>query len=240
MKNYKKSDLKNFNRNGMQKWLVTILWMLIYYCNHAQISVKGPRISLGYMGTTYLGDLNANEKLHRFYPGIYIGLGFETQKMFMPGFNILMGKFIAQTRNLPPVDGRQPNSFVKTPYFNASFSLKFRPLFKSPVSPFIGLGLGLLHFTPKNEQNQNLSTILSTRMPGESYASNTLNFPLNVGIDFKLSRNFSIGLNHFYVLTTTDYLDNIGKLGTQSGNDKMMHISLSIQLVLESEEKMGR
>ncbi len=224
----------------MKKWFWIIFLFFIIHNNHAQISVKGPRLGIGYSGNTYFGDLNANEKMHRFYPGVHLSLGFETQKMFMPGFHIIIGKFIAQTRDLPPVEGRQPNAFVKTPFVNASFSLKFRPLFKNPVSPFMGFGLGLLHFTPKNELNQNLSTILSTRMPGESYASNTLNFPLNLGIDFRLSRNFSVGLNYFYVLTTTDYLDNIGKLGTQSGNDKMMHLSLSMQMVIEGEGRRGR
>lgn len=223
------------------RWLLIVsLLGLNFQFNQAQISVKGPRIGIGYAANTYIGDLNANEKMHRFYPGIHLSLGFETQKVIMPGFNLFIGKFIAQTRNLPPVEGRQPNSFVKTPFVNASFSLKIRPLFKSPISPFIGLGLGLLHFTPKNEQNQNFSTLLSTRLPGESYASNTLNFPFNLGVDFKLSRNFSLGLNYYYVLTTTDYLDNIGKLGVESGNDQMMHLSLSMQMVLESAGRLGR
>lgn len=224
----------------MKKWLGLVSLILYFHINHAQISVKGPRLGVGYAANTYFGDLNANEKLHRFYPGIHFSLGFETQKMFMPGFHILIGKFIAQTRNLPPVEGRQPNSFVKTPFVNASFLLKFRPLFKYPISPFVGFGLGLLHFTPKNELNQNLTTILSTRKPGESYSSNALNFPLNAGFDIRLSRNVSVGLNYFYVLTTTDYLDNIGSLGTQKGNDKMMHVSLSIQIIIEGERKMAR
>jgi len=224
----------------MKKWFLISLFLLYFQYNHAQISVKGPRIGIGYLANTYFGDLNDQEKLHRFYPGVHISLGFETQKMFMPGFNIFVGKFLAQTRNLPPVEGRQPNSFVKTPFVNASFSLKFRPLYKLPVSPFIGAGLGLLHFTPKNEQNQNLSSVLSTRLPGESYASNAINFPLNLGIDFKLSRNFSMGLQYFYVLTSTDYLDNIGKLGKKSGNDQMMYLSLSMQIVIESEARKGR
>ncbi|GIV44086.1 MAG: hypothetical protein KatS3mg035_1209 [Bacteroidia bacterium] len=224
----------------MKKWFLIGCLVLLFHKNHAQISVKGPRIGIGYSGNTYFGDLNANEKLHRFYPGIYLSLGFETQKMFMPGFNVIIGKFIAQTRNLPPIEGIQPNSFVKTPFVNTFLSLKVRPLFKKSISPFLGFGLGLLHFTPKNEQNQNLSTLLSTRPPGESYPSNSLNFPMNLGVDFKLSRSISLGLNYFYVLTTTDYLDNIGKLGTQKGNDKMMQLSLSMQIVLEGEGRRGR
>jgi hypothetical protein len=223
----------------MKKGIWCILLSLFYY-GYGQISVKGPRIGIGYGANTYFGDLNYQEKLHRVYPALHLELNFETQKAFMPGFHVIIGNFIAQTRNLPPVDGRQPNPFVKTPFVNASFGLKIRPFFKSPISPFVGAGLGLLHFTPKNEQNQNLSSIISTRLPGESYPSNTLCFPLSLGSDLKLSRNFSLGLQYLYVLTTTDYLDNIGKLGTQSGNDKMMHLSLSLQIVLEGAQRLGR
>ncbi len=224
----------------MKNCFLIILLSFVFHFNYAQISVKGPRIGIGYLANTYFGDLNAQEKLHRFYPGVHLNLSFETQKSFMLGFNILFGQFIAQTRNLPPVDGIQPNSFVKTSFTNASFLLKYRPFFKNALSPFLGAGLGLLNFTPKNEQNQNLSSVLSTRTPGESYSSTGLCLPLNTGVDLKLSRNFSLGLNYFYVFTSTDYLDNIGKLGSTPGNDKIMQLSLSMQFVLESESRKGR
>lgn len=231
--NWKKQASRSFNG------FVLAFFLFVGFLN-AQISVKGPQIGIGFTANTYIGDLNANETLHRFYPGLNLSLAFENQKLIAPAFHLFIGKFIAQTRNLPPVDNIQPNTFVKTHFVNADLLIRIRPFFKKPVYPSIATGLGILNFTPKNENNQNYATLVSTRKPGESYASTTLALPLNLSINLKLARNILVALNYYHLFPSSDYLDNIGQLGTKKGNDQLMIASLSVHIVFESAGKLGR
>lgn len=217
---------------------ITLL-LFVSFLN-AQISVKGPQIGIGFSANTYIGDLNANETLHRFYPGLHLSLAFENQKLIAPAFHLFIGKFIAQTRNLPPVDNIQPNTFVKTHFINADLLIRIRPMYKKPVYPSIATGLGILNFTPKNENNQNYATLVTTRKPGESYASTTIALPLNLSINLKLARNIIAALNYYHLFPSTDYLDNIGQLGTKKGNDQLIMATLSVHIVFEAAGKLGR
>lgn len=201
---------------------------------------KPLRIGLGLLGTTYVGDLNTNgDAIHKFYPGVGLSLQFASEKLISPQLNTGFGKFIAQDRNIAPVEDVTPNTFVETPYFFADFRLKARFLRQKDFQPYFSLGLGLLGYTPRDQDGNNLLDNTSTRQDGETYGSLTAGFPLSLGAEVHLSQILALGVEYTYRLSGTDYLDNIGELGLRNGNDKMHSLLLSLYITFDPDADLG-
>ena len=52
------------------------------------------------------------------------------------------------------------------------------------------------------------------------------------GINIKPHPRLTLGLEYTYKLLGTDYLDNLGELGAQAGNDRLQDLVLSVQISL--------
>lgn len=213
----------------------TIFLLLVSTGLQAQGPEQKPlKMGIGLMGAAYVGDLNTNgESLYRFYPGVNISLQFASEKLIAPQLNAGFGKFLSQDRELVPVEGVSPNTFVETPFFFVDFRLRARFLREKPINPYLSLGLGLLGYTPRDVEGNNLLDNVSTRAEGESYGSLAAGFPLSIGTEYKLSHLLSLGLEYTYRLTTSDYLDNIGQLGMRNGNDKIQSLLLSLYVTFD-------
>lgn len=207
----------------------------------AQNSAKGLKVGVAFAGMNYIGDINPKkEGIHRVYPAANFSLAFESQKAILPTFNAGFGRFDAQNRNLSEVEGIQPNTFVRTQYFYANFLMKIQVLHKLPFHPHAGVGLGIYNFTPKDQNGNPLLNNQSTRKTGESYGSTAFMLPLNLGVQWRLNQYFSITLdyNHFFVFS--DYLDNIGQLGSKKGNDKLHGLQLGLNFIWINKAKARR
>lgn len=94
---------------------------------------------------------------------------------------------------------------------------KMLPTKKWFVSPFLGVGVGLFKFNPKDYYQgkeielQPLGTEGQGLIPGtEKYRLTEYCIPLSLGVKlFSPSRMFSIGLNAQYSYTFTDYIDDV-------------------------------
>jgi|GEM_PF-5791946 len=73
---------------------------------------------------------------------------------------------------------------------------------RSRVVPYITAGIGLDHFTPRNDSGQQLPTNLTGTYSRQSFIA-----PLGIGVEFYFSRGFSAFANATYYFNTTDYLD---------------------------------
>jgi hypothetical protein len=189
---------------------------------------------MGLMGAGYRGDLAVGEQAyHRFYPGLGISLQFLSEKLISPQLNTGFGKFVAQDRDLPAVEGVQPNTFVSTPFFFVDFRLKARFLRARRCVPYLSAGIGMLGYTPKDVNGNNLLDNVSTREEGEIYGSITAGFPLSVGLELRMNRLMALGLEYTFRPTGSDYLDNVGLLGYKEGKDKLHSLMLSLYFTID-------
>lgn len=220
---------------------LTILLLLAGSGLMAQGPEQKPlKLGLGLMGASYIGDLTTNgQALHRFHPGVSISLQFDSEKLIAPQLNTGFGKFVAQDRDLEGSNGAVPNTFVETPFFFVDFRLRARFLRESAFNPYFSLGVGLMGYTPKDQDGNNLLDNIGTRAEGETYGSITAGFPLSLGFEVQLSPLMGLGLEYTYRLTTSDYLDNISQLGQRDGNDKVQSLLLSIYFTFDPNRSIN-
>lgn len=225
----------------MRKFCILILICGGFLFSHAQDLPQKPlRVGLGLLGAAYSGDLTTGgESLTRFYPGFGASLQFLNTKLLSPQLNTGFGKFVAQDRDIPAVDGVQPNTFVSTPFFYVDFRLRARFLREKMVVPYLSAGIGLFGYTPKDMNGNNLVDNVATREDEEIYGSLTAAFPLSLGLEINMSHVVSVGLEYTFRPTGTDYLDNISMLGLRDGKDKLHSLMLSIYFTIDPERTIN-
>ncbi|MCS7084929.1 MAG: outer membrane beta-barrel protein [Bacteroidia bacterium] len=196
------------------------------------------QFGVGFYAFHYHGDLTApGEGWHRFHPGGNLAVQFEGPKRLYPQINFGLTRFTAQNRNLP---GLKPNKYVQTTLWYLSAELKVRILRKTRVRPHVGVGLGLLGFTPKDEKGNSLVENETLREEGEIYGSVAPLFPLSVGVQYRVNRQVSLQFDVYQLFSTTDYTDNIGRLGTVRGSDHFRRLQLSVYLTVGQRFRPGR
>jgi hypothetical protein len=203
----------------------------------AQQGPQSPlRLGLGLQGTTYVGDLNTDGTAwHRFSPGASLSLQFASKKLLSPQLNAGFGRIVAQDRSLEPVEGIQPNTFVQTPFFFLDLRLKARFLREAPIHPYLSAGVGMLGYSPKDGDGNNLIDNFATRYEGETYGSMSAAFPLSAGVEIPLHPILLLGLEYTYRPTTSDYLDNVGQAGLRPGKDKLQSLMLTLYVTFDPD-----
>lgn len=196
---------------------------------------KRLRLGLGMSGIQYVGDLTEDAlSLRRFEPVGSLSLQFDQQKRFWPQLNIGFGRMVEQADGLafPDVQDVSPNRFVETSLFYTEFGLNVRIIRHGPVQPYLGAGVGLLFFQPKDQEGNFLAENIFTRQLDETYGSSTAYLPLTAGVVTRLGEHLSLGLSYTHKRTASDYLDNIGQLGGRAGNDHLHQIQFTVYLNL--------
>jgi hypothetical protein len=220
-------------------WIGTALMAIAFTPAAAQ--KRGPsylQIGAGFFAFDYYGDLSApGETFHRFYPGGNVAIQFEGAKRLYPQFNLGFSRFTAQNRLLA---GNKPNKYVQTPVWYLNVELKVRILKKTRVRPHAGVGLGIFGFHPKDAAGNSLMDNELLREEGESYGSVAPFFPLTVGVHYRVNRQVSMALDLYQMFTTSDYADNIGRLGTVGGADHFRRIQMSVYLTIGQKFRPGR
>ncbi|MEL7530599.1 MAG: hypothetical protein AAFN10_04790 [Bacteroidota bacterium] len=201
-------------------------------------------LGIAYTATGYYGDLNFSEQgifqssFVNFQPGLTATLRRDAARLILPSFHLGYGRFVAQNPDLQPVPYTinerdtliMPNTYAETDIIHGEFILMINPIQgNAPFKPYLGVGLGGLAFYPKAQDGILLFRKFSTRAPEErSYGTLALTVPVTAGMYFNLNRKLSLHLGYVYRLTTTDYLDNIGLLGRQAGNDQLHSFKLGL------------
>jgi hypothetical protein len=225
--------------------LTYLLLLLAYVGGQNTLRAQGRKqqvmIGVGLMAQTFIGDLTpANEVFTRWYPGMNFSLQFDSRRLLSPQINFAFSDFVAQDRNLGAKDGRQPNRFAHVTYFSADFRLRVRFLRKSRIRPHLGVGIGFLTFSVKDEKEKSLLNNISSRALNERYASTSAILPFNAGFTWKLSPIISTGIDVTYSLCLSDYIDNVGKLGNRRGPDSFFTFQFSLYATIPSPERKTR
>ena len=193
------------------------------------------QLGLGMTATHYSGDLTEkNDGFYRFYPGINVSLQGEGHNRLQAQCNLGMGNFADQITQkkyyLQAPDSVHPNRFVSTSFIYGDVRMKVRLLNHRRFQPFVSAGGGFLFYSPKDKRNLGLLDQETTRLTDETYQLISLQAPISAGLTYKITPVMGLGLDYTYRFLTTDYVDNIGKLGLKKGNDALQNVQLTLYL----------
>lgn len=224
---------------------ILLLFLLCLAGAHAQEpalrSQPMVQLGVGFMAIGYQGDMTyQNEPYNRIGSGFNITAQFDNYKRISPQLNLGVGQFRGQNRELPAIEGIQPNTFFHTSYLSLDLRLRYRINKLGKFRPHFAPGIGIISFTPKDMEGNSLANNLDSREEGETYGSTTVLLPLNVGFTCKINELASIGLDFTHLVVGSDYLDNVGNLGPKSGNDRLQTLCLTLYLTPSQREHRGR
>lgn len=220
---------------------IFLCWLLClsHFSAFSQELERPPlQIGLGLAGFAYEGDLTTQEEsFRRLYPGANISIQFDGNRLIQMQANVGFGRFVEQTdKSGTFVQGEiVPNSFVETSFFYTDLRFRIFPLKGKSISPYLGLGAGILFYNPKDEDGNFLAENIFTREDQEVYNSLLGHFPISGGVLVKLNSVLTLGGEYIYRVTPTDYLDNIGQLGNDPGNDALHAFQLSMYIALKPD-----
>lgn len=153
----------------------------------------------------------------------------------MPQFNAGFGQFQAQldSGSLNNTQDVTPNAFVETRFFYTDMHVKIFLTRHTRLQPYVSPGCGFLFFDPKDLQGISLVENIFARPEEETYPGVIFTCPLTAGFQYRLNDLASFSLDGTWRVINSDYIDNVGKLGNQSGNDRLfaaqgaMYISIN-------------
>lgn len=88
------------------------------------------------------------------------------------------------------------------------------------LKPFVGVGVGVMHFNPEAQLNGQWIALKPLHLEGEGFAEypDSKNYslyqfyiPVNLGFKYRLDDQFTIGFTATFRKTFTDYLDDVSK-----------------------------
>lgn len=193
-------------------------------------------IEAGISPSSYRGDLNSSFQQ---WTAIYnAGIKFYKKKRFNGNINLFAGNVMGQNGRYefnPDLNpSPTPNTSFKTTVIGVNYDLQLNLIKRKWGCFFISQGIGLMRFTPKDQNNAKLQNKLSTRAKGEDYNNMTFVFPTKVGLMLFLPSWYAIGLQAGYLNPTSDYLDNISNWGVRKKKDNILTIKLSVFIPLNT------
>jgi len=211
-------------------WALPKLLAVIALCITLPAGAQSSRLWVGPVlgGLTYSGDLLADgEWAYRTSLTWGAALAIENTKRMAPYFQLTGGRFTAQRPDYT-TDAGSPNTFTSTRYVAGELGLRLRFRKTQPLSPYVGAALGLLSYTPENASGESLRDAPATRAPDETYGPTSLMLPLQLGVEWQVNEGVHLQASLRRWVLFTDYLDNVGDLGDDTGHDALT----SLQLVL--------
>lgn len=218
----------------LKNWPLAILVCLLPFLSYSQsdTNTRSLKVGFGLSGFSYLGDFaTGNGSLQRVYPGANFSIHTESQSSLQLQLNGGFGKFAAQYDGENTNTGQLIHTFVETPFYYGDLRLRYRFL-KGSWQPYAAIGAGILVFSPRDENGKPLKFIDESREEGESYNTIIPRLPISLGVERQINDKVSAGINYTLHYTPTDYLDNVGSLGSKPGKDILHAITLNLSVSL--------
>jgi hypothetical protein len=188
---------------------------------------------LGISASAYKGELSPAYR--SFVPVYHAGFMRYRQRRLNGSFLASAGAVTGS--NLTPslrndLEGVSPNRFVRTSFFSLQYGLQFNLIRKERFRLYLSQGVGVIRFSPRNEDGQLLADIPSTRMAGESYGRAAIMLPTQAGMQYFFGNQFGLGFSAGWLNTFTPYLDNIYEASTTDRNDNILSYRFSLLVPL--------
>ena len=179
---------------------------------------KKKELIVGLGSMKYRGDLGSGYSSGDL--SISLGIKLNTEKRLHGNFWITIGRLsgneldYSYERDVLATPNQSFSSTIVAINYAAQYNMIDRPKFKI----FISQGIGLLRYYPVDESGNSFSNVPESRNAGEDYSTISLFLPTQIGARYQLDK-VSLGVQMGILNPTTDYIDNIGELGNNQGND---------------------
>ncbi|MGM0587498.1 MAG: hypothetical protein ACQETE_03705 [Bacteroidota bacterium] len=191
-------------------------------------------VSFGVGSNSYVGDLTPKRSMGQLNVSVRYLKQLDDNLAFKATLNI--GEIEGEYKPGDPVQllntDREPNTFFHTRINSLDIGLRWTYWKTSFVDLYAGVGLGILTFNIQDDNNRNLDDRPETRLVDEEYSLRAAVVPLSVGLVLLKGKKISLQIEQSWNFTNTDYLDNIGYLGTENNNDYVIRRSLSLRYQL--------
>jgi hypothetical protein len=208
---------------------VRILFILLFLtplCSIAQIDKVTKFIEIGVSPISYKGDLS--QGYQKWTSGFHIGIKKNNKKKLNGHFNLMIGNVIGQNINYSFASNTgTPTRFFKSSLIALNYDLQFNLIKKDNFILYISQGVGLLRFTPKDEENNDLGQKFNTRAKNETFNNIALMLPHSIGVMYFLKNNYGGGFQIGRLTPTTDYIDNISQLSSYKKPDNIIMVKFT-------------
>lgn len=223
-----------------------LLFIILFFLGHQQIfaqtkdSTKHFSLGISVLGVSYKGDLVDHYKDWGIGTGIH--LQFHNKTRLSTAFQIVAGSVSAENPYFTSENNNtvEVEKYFKTNFTSFYFNLSYYFIKRTKLRCYISPGIGLIRFSPKNENNQTLSENNLSRLPNETFGNTALALPIKIGIQYYLPNGWMIHYEANWLMPRTDYIDNIGQLGN-SKKDQIfghgMRLSIPFQLKKSQNDK---
>lgn len=212
-------------------WLILFIGLGVLTNCLGQQAVPNMDIGLYMEGVAYQGDMY----YHAYLPQ-QVGLGYGATARFSGrgrlSHQVQLGisNVSAQTtdfRGIAYSQIEEPFAYFHSRIYQAVYQLQWTAGPHWLCSPYLKAGAGLSRFTPFDENNNNLFSNIYSRIEGEQVRNLSYFLPMSAGVQWRLGAKAFLLTDFTYHYWGTDYLDNIGKAGSQAGKDLTQSLRIS-------------
>jgi hypothetical protein len=169
----------------------------------------------------------------------HLGIQGYRNRRINPRLELFYGT-IAGQNSLYSFPDATPNKFFQTQIYGATASVQINIIKSDIFTVYFSQGLGLAGFTVSDKNGNDLAPQTETRELSEIYSSPIFMLPTNIGGSAFFQNRFGLGVEFGFLNTMTDYLDNIAKFGTTSGNDNVMRLKLSFYAPISWKKELKK
>ncbi len=189
----------------------------------------------GISANSYSGDLSSYKKwTNSFFFGIKLNKKKGVNSHFLFGIGTLAGENL-KYEFIPEKGKATPNKYFKTDFFQFQYDLQFNIIKRRNLIVYLSQGIGILRFTVRNLEGENLLDITTSRPEEEVYGSITPILPFSIGGMYILKNGYASGFQVGFLNPLSDYLDNIGEWGIKSGNDNALMCRFSLFVPIKKQ-----
>jgi hypothetical protein len=186
-------------------------------------------LQIGISSLAYNGDLG--DAFSKWTMGFHAGLLLNQKKRFNGSFQLGIGRVTGQDLEFSsPEPGKKATTFFNTRFVTVNYEVQYNIIRTEQVKFYIGQGFGIVQYSPKDDEGNKLRDMPSTRPDGESYGSVSVILPTKLGLIYFLPNGYGLGLESGLLNTMTDFLDNVGRWGGNSGADNVLYFKFSLNL----------
>jgi hypothetical protein len=195
-------------------------------------------LEIGISAVAYKGDLN--HSYENFSSCFHLNLHFKkNDRRVNPYVGFMIGSVTGQNPNYSftlsdtAAATPTPNKFFRTSLFSLNFGFLINIIKKENFNFYIGQGLGVMRFNPKDENNKTLADQFNTRDDNETFNNFTFMLPTFAGITYRFKNDYSIGFQAGWLNTISDYIDNISTWGDRQKKDNILSYKFSFYIPLK-------
>lgn len=207
---------------------------------HAQVNYyKQPTmvVEAGLRPVAYRGDLQPG--FQHWDAAFDVALLLKANKRLTPGLVLAHGRATGQNLLATFISGQdaEPNRYFRTTFTSMGFQGKFSVLKKDFLNIYLGQTLGVMRYTPKDEQGRSLLQQPLTRLPDEAFTGNTLLLVTAAGATYYFKNGFGMGFQMGFQPLLTDYFDNISQAADPPRGDQLLFFRFSGAFPLSFQQK---